>query len=144
MTYRRGDGGQTSLLIVGFFLVAVLLVVVVVDASAAYLRRQELDALADGAALAAADAVREEAVYTGGLGDLAQLDPVSARAQVAAYLVQVGARHDYAGLRYTVTASNDSVQVRVTTPLELPFDPPGWSSHAEVTGRAVAIVRVGE
>ena len=57
MSRRTKDDGQTSLLIVGFFLVAVLLVVVVVDASAAYLRRQELDALADGAALAAADAV---------------------------------------------------------------------------------------
>ena len=142
---RRGaEAGQTSLLIVGFFLVAVLLVVVVVDASAAYLRRQELDALADGAALAAADAVREEQVYLEGLGEQAELDPVTARQQVADYFSQIGAHSRYAGLRYSVTAGEESVQVRVTTPLELPFAPPGWADRTDVTGTAVAVVEVGE
>ena len=141
---RRPEDGQTSLLIVGFFLVAVLLVVVVVDASAAYLRRQELDALADGAALAAADAVREEQVYIQGLGETAQLDPVTAREQVAQYFSSIGAHSRYGGLRYTVTADAESVQVRVTTPLKLPFAPPGWADRTDVTGTAVAIVEVGE
>lgn len=145
MTRRRTQGGQTSLLVVGFFLVAVLLVVVVVDASAAYLRRQELDALADGAALAAADAVREEEVYTEGLGEgLAALDPVAARAQVADYLGRVGAHGRYPGLRWTISATKDSVEVRVTTPLKLPFAPPGWASRTDVTGTAVAVVEVGQ
>lgn len=143
MSRTNAEHGQTSLLIVGFFLVAVLLVVVVVDASAAYLRRQELDALADGAALAAAGAVREEEVYTDGLGEgLAQLDPVVAREQVADYLRRIGAGGRYPGLRYTVTAGEDSVQVRVTTPLKLPFAPPGWAEQAQVTGVATAIVTV--
>jgi uncharacterized membrane protein len=141
---RRHDGGQTSLLIVGFFLVAVLLVVVVVDASAAYLRRQELDALADGAALAAADAIEEEHVYVHGLGASAQLDPVTARQHVAEYLGRVGAHGRYAGLRYSVSADEQSVQVRVTTPLSLPFAPPGWAETVDVTGSAEAIVHVGE
>ena len=44
------EHGQTSIVLVGFFVVVALLVVVVVDASAAYLRRQRLDSLADGAA----------------------------------------------------------------------------------------------
>jgi len=141
---RRDEAGQTAVLIVGFFLVAVLLVVVVVDASAAYLRRQELDSLADGAALAAADAVREEQVYTQGLGETAALDPVAARQQVSAYLSQVGAHRAYRGLRYTVTAAGSSVEVRVSTPLELPFAPPGWAERADVTGTAVAIVDIGD
>lgn len=139
---RRTDHGQTSLLIVGLFLVAVLLVVVVVDASAAYLRRQELDALADGAALAAADAIREDRVYLEGLDDVAELDPVAAREQVAGYLRAVGAHFRYPGLRYTLTAGEDSVEVRVTTPLELPFAPPGWAERTDVTGTAVAMVAV--
>ncbi len=140
----RQEAGQTSLLIVGFFLVAVLLVVVVVDASAAYLRRQELDALADGAALAAADAVREEQVYTEGLGEQAKLDPVAARQEVADYLRRIGAHGRYTGLRYVVTAGDESVQVRVTTPLKLPFAPPGWAERTDVTGTAVAVVDIGE
>ena len=36
------------------------------------------------------------------------------------------------------------MQVRVTTPLQLPFAPPGWSGRTDVTGTAVAVVRVGE
>lgn len=144
MSTRKREDGQTALLIVGFFLVAVLLVVVVVDASAAYLRRQELDSLADGAALAAADAVREEQVYTEGLGETAALDPVAARQQVADYLAQVGAHRAYRGLRWTVTAGEGSVEVRLSTPLHLPFAPPGWAEHANVTGTAVAVVDIGE
>lgn len=144
MRDRSEDVGQTSLLIVGFFLVAVLLVVVVVDASAAYLRRQELDALADGAALAAADAVAEEQVYTEGLGETAQLDPVTARERVADHLRALGAHRRYPGLRWTVVTAEQSVQVRVTTPLELPFAPPGWAERTDVTGTAVALVVVGD
>lgn len=140
---RRDESGQTAVLIVGFFLVAVLLVVVVVDASAAYLRRQELDSLADGAALAAADAVREEQVYTQGLGETAALDPVAARQVVAAHLGSLGANRAYRGLRWTVTVGEDSVEVQVSTPLELPLASPGWPDHARVTGTATAIVEVG-
>ena len=136
------EDGQTSLLIVGFFVVAVLLVVVVVDASAAYLRRQRLDALADGAALSAAEALQEEIVYTEGLGELAALDPTVARHHVAEYFGRLGAHRDYPGLRYTVRTEDSSVEVRVTTPLELPFSPPGWTERAQVTGTAVAVVAV--
>lgn len=139
---REGEDGQTSMLILGFFLVAVLLVVVVVDASAAYLRRQELDALADGAALAAADAVAEESVYTEGLDDTPELDPVLARQRVAAYLRAVGASGRYPGLRWSVRAGPESVEVRVTSPLELPFAPPGWAERTDVTGTAEALVQV--
>jgi hypothetical protein len=144
VTRRTPETGQTSLLIVGFFLVAILLVVVVVDASAAYLRRQQLDAVADGAVLAAADGIRTEAVYTEGLGERAGLDPVQARRHVAAYLQQIGARRSYPGLTYRVSVTEESVEVRVSTPLDLPLAPPGWAESAVVTGTAAALVQVLE
>lgn len=142
MSGRTSERGQTSLLILGFFLVAILLVVVVVDASAAYLRRQQLDAVADGAALAAADAIRGEQVYEDGLGERAELDPQQARQHVAAYLQRLGAHASYPGLSYQVTTTLDSVEVRVTTPLDLPFAPPGWAERTEVTGTSAAFVEV--
>jgi hypothetical protein len=141
---RTSEQGQTSLLIAGFFLVAILLVVVVVDASAAYLRRQQLDAVADGAALAAADAIQGPQVYEGGLGERAAIDPQQARHEVADYLEQIGARGSYPGLSYRVSTTQDSVEVRVTTPLELPFAPPGWAERTQVTGTAAAYVEVLE
>lgn len=139
---RDREEGQTALLVVGLFLVAVLLVVVVVDASAAYLRRQQLDSLADGAALAAADAVRSREVYEDGLGELAGLDPGLARRLVAQHLRQVGAKGAYPGLTFEVITSGDSVRVRVSAPLELPFAPPGWAERTRVSGTAVAHSRV--
>jgi hypothetical protein len=139
---RRDERGQTSLLIVGFFLVALLLTIVVVDASAAYLRRQQLDALADGAALAAADGIQGAQVYEQGLGDRAAIDPELARSYVADYLERLGAARDYPGLVPVVTVRGDSVEVVVHAPLELPLVPPGWTSGSRVTGRASAFVAV--
>lgn len=140
---RSQESGQVAALVIGFFLVIVLLVVVVVDASAAYLRRQRLDSLADGAALAAADSLAGERLYREGLGDRASLDPQLARAQVADYLAAVGASRDFPGLRYSVHASAETVEVTVSTPLELPFAPPGWVDHTEISGHAAAVVQVG-
>ena len=53
---RSSEAGQVSVLIIGLMIVLAMTVAVVVDASAAYLHRQRLDTLADGAALYAADA----------------------------------------------------------------------------------------
>lgn len=140
----RDDSGQASLLIVGFALVALLMVAVVVDASAAYLRRQGLDNLADGAALAAADGVQGRQVYEGGLGDRARIDPAVARAYVAAYLRAVTAGGRYPGLRYRVDASADRVVVRVQAPLDLPFVLPGLDPRATVSATAASYVVVSE
>ena len=142
--WSRDERGQTGLLISGLFLVSVLLVVVVVDASAAYLRRQRLDSLADGAALAAVDGLQGDAVYTRGLGERAEIDPDAARAYSAAYLQALGAQQRYPGLELRVVTDTESVQVRITTPLDLPLMPPGWDSDARVTGHAAAYVTIGD
>jgi hypothetical protein len=139
---RRDETGQTSVLIVGFFLVAVLLLAVVVDASAAYLRRQQLDAVADGAALAATEGLEGDQVYLGGLGERAEIDPAAARRHVSAYLRQIGAHRDYPGLTVRVSTTAESVTVRVSSPLELPLVPPGWTDGTRVTGHAAAYVQV--
>jgi len=138
----RQEAGQTSILLVGFFVVVALLVVVVVDASAAYLRRQRLDSLADGAALAAVDGIRGDQLYVQGLGERATVDPAVARTFVADYLARTAGGR-YAGLRWTLTTTVDSVEVQVSAPLELPIAPPGWSGGT-VTGRAAAYVAVSD
>jgi hypothetical protein len=141
---KRAESGQASLLIIGLAVVVAMLVAMVVDASAAYLRRQGLDSLADGAALAAADGVQGEQVYRGGLGKRAQIDPEAARAYVADYLWATGAVSKYPGLTYLVEASADSVLVRVSAPLDLPITPPGWERRPVITGTAASFVVVSE
>lgn len=142
MTRRRAEHGQITLMLVGFFLLLALLAAVVIDASAAYLRRQSLSSLADGAVLAAADGVQGEQVYTGGLGDLAQIDPQVAQRSVGEYLRQTDAQARYPGLTWVVESSGGSVTVRVVAPLRLPLRPPGWDDAVTVSGEASAVVPV--
>lgn len=141
-TARGADDGSVSVLIVGFAIVIALMVVVVTNASSAYLRRQGLDSLADGAALAAGDGLQSEAVYLNGVGDRAALDPVLARVYVAEYLSAVGAGRRYPGLSYRVSATADAVTVQVSAPLDLPFHPPGWERRPVISGTAASYVAV--
>lgn len=145
LVWRRrapSEPGQTSVLVVGFAAVALMMVAVVVDASAAYLQRQGLDSLADGAALAGADGVQGEHVYTHGLGERAQIDPVAAEQHVAAYLDALGAQARYPGLSYTVGTTADSVVVSVSAPLDLPLRLSGVASVPHVTATAASQVWV--
>lgn len=140
----RDERGSIAPLIIGFALVVGVLVAVVVDASAAYLRRQGLDSLADAAALAATDGLQGESVYTRGLGDRAEIDPVAARRYVEDYLRSTGALGRYPGLAWTVGATDTAVTVRVAAPLDLPLRVPGVPATARVTGTASAVVVVGD
>ena len=63
----HGQQGQATLMIVGFAFVLAMAVALVVDASAAYLQRQGLDTVADGAALRGADAIVQEEIRAAGL-----------------------------------------------------------------------------
>ena len=65
---RGAERGQATVLIVGLATVLAMTVALVVDASAAYLQRQGLDTLADGAALRGADlGATGVDVYAGGV-----------------------------------------------------------------------------
>lgn len=138
----RRDRGTVTVLVVGFVVVVALLVAAVVDASAAYLRQRSMTALADGAAIAAADGVQGEQVYTSGLGARAEVDPEVARAYVADYLHDTGAAASFPGLTCQVTTSGTEVRVWLASPLDLPITPAGWVGEATVDGAASAVAEV--
>ena len=140
----RTERGQTSVLIIGFAVVLLLMVGVVVDSSAAYLQRQGLDTLADGAALAGADEVRGSGVYEGGLtGERAPLDAAAARGAVHDYLLGIGAYDEHPGLSFDVAIRDRSVIVRVSAPLDLPVTVDGVTD-TRVDARGAAVVRVDD
>lgn len=145
---RRDESGQVTILVVGFAIALLMGMAVVVDASAAYLQRQGLDTLADGAAIAGADGGTDTAeVYDEGLGEV-RLDQAAARAQaaVAAYLQQTGARQRFPGLVHTVRVSGETVEVDVRAPVDLPFEVPGapYRPTVAATGSAVITVDRGD
>lgn len=134
--------GSSTPLVVAFTAVVLLLVAVVVDASAAYLARQRLAALADGAALHGADAGAEGAdAYADGLreGDLA-LSPGEAEAAVHGYLRATGALADHPGLRASVRIEGERLVVTLTAPVDLPLRLPGAPEAAVVRAVASAVV----
>ena len=144
MTRRRGEAGQVTMLIIGLCGVLAMGVAVVTDASAAYLQRQGLDSLADGAALAGADlGAAGDDVYTGGLGDdRLAISEAEARAAVAAYLRRSGAHARYPGLTFAVSAdpASQSIRVHVTAPLRLPLTVPGGPETASIGATGAAVV----
>ncbi|MCZ4498764.1 MAG: hypothetical protein JWQ74_1317 [Marmoricola sp.] len=130
-------------LIIGFALVVGLLVAVVVDASAAYLRREGMNALADAAALAATDGIQGALAYGRGLDDGFAVDPDTARRYVGAYLSSTGAVALYAGLSWRVSTSGRTVTVVVRAPFRLPLRAPGTGEGSSVSGSARAVLRIG-
>jgi hypothetical protein len=142
---RRGEAGQTTLLIVGFAVLLAMLVAVVVDASAAYLQRQGLATLADGAALAGADGgATGSDVYTQGVPeDRLRQQAAAARTAIEEYFRVTGARGDFPGLRYDVAVDGDRISVRVTAPLDLPLTVPGSPDRPTVSAEAAAVITPG-
>ncbi len=145
---RRDESGQTTVLIVGLAVVLLMAIGVVVDATAAYLHRQGLTNVADGAALAGADAGsrNEEALYDEGIGAATRLEQQRAAAEAAItdYLRDIGAHADYPGLTWEVgfDPSRDSVVVQVRAPLDLPLTVPGSPERASISARAAAVVQL--
>jgi uncharacterized membrane protein len=134
-------------LIVGLAVVLLMMAAVVTDASAAYLQRQGLDTLADGAALTAADAgASGHETYDEGLGADLHLDEAVARSAALTYLQRVGAFARYPGL--TVQVAIDPTRQRVTVavhaPLHLPLHVPGSPQVASVGARSAATVGVDD
>lgn len=142
----RGERGQVTLLIIGFAAILLMAIVVVIDASSAYLQRQGLDSLADGAALHGAD-LGSAGVYTEGLPEDRLLQEAGAvRAAVHDYLRAAGATERYPGIQTSVAVdpAGRSVTVRLRAPLDLPLMVPGWSGTPVVGASSTAAVTVLE
>lgn len=128
----RREDGTVTVMTLGFLVLIGLLTVVVVNASAAFLERQRLNNLADGAALAAADGLDESGFYAD--RDIV-LDPAEARRLVGDYLSGTSMQI------VRVSTTDDSVSVHLERELELALTPPGWRSSTVVVADATAELR---
>jgi len=114
--WRRGgsDDGQVTILVIGFVVLALAVVAVVVSATQVHLERTRLAALADLAALAAAEGVSDEAYFSSGTAGIAPSDDEAASA-VDAYLADhPDAAARWNDLRVLEADSPDGRTVRVT------------------------------
>jgi hypothetical protein len=127
------DRGSVLLLGIGMVMVCVLAIAVLADASAAFLQRQQLMAVADAAALAAAQAIDLPAYYEQGATPSTSLRPDAVPARVEAYLGRSRAASVIDGLRVERAWSDGrQVLVALSCPLHLPFLPGLLSSTVNV------------
>jgi hypothetical protein len=142
---RRDEQGSTMPLIVGLASVLLLGIALVINASSAYLQRQSLDTLADGAALRGADLGAAGVYGEGGLTQARLLQEKGAVEKVVtAYLKSVGADRTYPGLRVSarVNVADRSVTVTLQAPVTLPLHIPGSPAEPVVGASSTAAVTV--
>lgn len=141
---RRSEAGQATILIAGFAFVLLMAIAMVVDASAAYLQRQGLDTVADGAALRGADlGATGREVYTVGVPEgRLDLTADAVRRAVHDHLAASGAYAAYPGLTFTVDIDHAAatVTVHVEAPLHLPLSVPGSPGSATIGASGSAVV----
>lgn len=126
------DDGSILVLSLGFIVICILALAVVVDASAIFLARRSLQAQADAAALAGAQAIDLDAYYANGASGRIRLDPFAVRTAVERQL-----RRDPADGRLTgVTVRDDVVTVEMTARVRPPFS--GWLTPTGAYGIDVA------
>ena len=121
MTRRRprGDDGTVLLLVLGLTGILLLAVALVVNVSAVVLAKRALASAADGAAVSAAQALDEQALYAAGLDGGIPLDEGEAAARVAAYRADALATQP--GLQLSVAIDGRTAIVRATRTLTLPL-----------------------
>lgn len=142
---RCDERGSTIPLLVGLATVLLLGIALVINASSAYLQRQSLDTLADGAALRGADLGAAGVYGEGGLTEARLLQEKGAVEKVVtAYLQSVGADKTYPGLKVDarVNLADRSVTVTLQAPVTLPLRIPGSPAKPVVGASSTAAVTI--
>jgi hypothetical protein len=129
-------------MLVVFALILLLAIAAVTDISAAYLRRQAVTNLADGAALAATDAAAAAGVYADPEAEYVPISPEAAWQAVEAYLVTTGAYAEHPGLVAEVSVDGYAVRVALTVPFDLPVPVPGVDGTTDVHGTGSSVLRI--
>ena len=135
------DNGSTLLLTIFYCFLGLSIVVVVASATTLYLERKRLFTVADGAALAGAEAWQLETVRLDGDRLAIELDSTEVRAAASAYLAE--AASDLDDLELVRAASDDGRTATVTlrsvwhAPLHTELVPLAVPIEVTVTARSV-------
>ncbi|MCU1675742.1 MAG: Protein of unknown function rane [Frankiales bacterium] len=149
LSARGDDAGTIIPLVLMFALIASLLLLVVIDATVLFLTKRSIGVAADGAALAAAQSIDKETLYTTG-GIVGNRDlPLTADSAARDYLAADNDFDRYEGLTYGVVVdeATNQVTVTVTAPhVHIPFVSlfPEYADGIEISNTATAVLRCGD
>ncbi|RZS65915.1 putative Flp pilus-assembly TadE/G-like protein [Agromyces ramosus] len=117
----RGETGSTLLLTIFYCFLGLSIVLVVVSATTLYLERKRLFTLADGAAVAAAEAWSLERVRLDGDGLAIELDSAEVRDSAAEYLAVVATDLDDVELVAATSVDGRTATVTLRSTWEAPL-----------------------
>ena len=116
------ERGSVLVLGVGLIVTCALAVALLTDVSSALLQRHRVQALADGAALAAAQAIDLTEYYAEGASDSTRLDPSRVGRVARDHLSRASAGEEIDGLVVNrIWSDGSQVLVALSAPLDLPF-----------------------
>ena len=116
----QGEDGSILVLSLGLLVTAVMVATTTVNVASLWVTRAALNAVADGAALAGAQAVDEAAVYRYGLGAGLRLDPKEAAQRVRDFVAHERSTVPGIVLR-SVSVSGNKVAVTLSAPAHTAF-----------------------
>ena len=125
-------------MIVGFVMIVVLTVGVVANASKAFVYRRSLASWADGAAVAAAQQVAENALYAGPAVDELPISSLGAQHAVADYVSRNRLRQRFEGFAVAVTVDASTARVTVEFAARVPLVLAGDAAGIPITAEATA------
>ena len=140
---RRDDAGQITLMIIGFVMIVVLAVGVVANASKAFVYRRSLASWADGAAIAAAQHVAEDAIYAGPLVGELPISEHGAHAAVADYVARNGLAERFEGLDVEVSVNDGAGTVTVEFAATVPLVLAAGAATIPISAEATATAPLG-
>lgn len=133
------DDGTITVLVVGFTAILLTLIAVVVDVSAVVLARRAAASAADGAAIAAAQQLDRDVLYSRGLGGAIPLSVTDVGDVVRRYESDAQQGQPGLVLEPYVDAAGTTATVEARRRISLPFA--GWLGRTSVTVTAVARAR---
>ncbi len=137
MTKRRITDDSGSVLLLGLGLIGVVLLAlsVAVDASLAFVQRSVLQARADSAVLAGAQAIDLDAYYAHGATSATRLVPHVARNRTLEHLLRTQQVEEIRGLEVVSVSATDAL---VEAVLRIPIRTAFWPIDASISVKAAA------
>jgi hypothetical protein len=137
----RDDEGSTLPLVIGFGLLCLALVLLVAAATSLYLERKRLFTVADGAALAGAEAYDLDAIAAGPSGPQPALDSADVAAAVDTYLAASPDRFESLAVEHAAALDAASATVTLSAywrpPVLTLLVPEGFRIEVTAVGRTV-------
>jgi hypothetical protein len=139
----RAEDGTILLFGIGLAVAGLMVLTASVNVAALWSTRNYLDGIADGAALAGAQAVDANSIYVNGLESKLVLSDPLARIRVEQYVIESGARKQVSNFKVkSVRVTGRSITVTVQAQPKLPFGYLLPESHPLVASAAKAINKV--